>query len=123
MSWQSRIGCWWVRIRTKRKPKGERVLVDFTRRVFRPPDWLVKLHSRGVDIEQDAEVTSQGIGHLLGDHLDRRRKRVAGPHRASHQVQRLGKLALDAMDALVLVRARSAFRAAYAEGRREDGDD
>src|SRR2546423_1187027 len=51
MSWQSRIGCWSVRIRTKEKPKGERALVDFTRRVFRPPDWLVKLHSRGVDIE------------------------------------------------------------------------
>src|SRR5947207_7408892 len=51
MTWQSRIGCWWVRIRTKEKPKGERALVDFTRRVFRPPGWLVKLHSRGVDIE------------------------------------------------------------------------
>ena len=35
----------------KKKPKGERALVDFTRRVFEPPAWLVKLHSRGVNIE------------------------------------------------------------------------
>jgi epsilon-lactone hydrolase len=35
----------------KRKPTGERALVDFTRRVFRPPAWHTKLHSRGVDIE------------------------------------------------------------------------
>jgi acetyl esterase/lipase len=51
MSFQSRLGCWWVRFRTKKKPKGERALVEFTRRVFRPPNWLVKLHSRGVTIE------------------------------------------------------------------------
>ena len=35
----------------KKKPKGERALVDFTRRVFAPPAWHVKLHSRGVNIE------------------------------------------------------------------------
>jgi monoterpene epsilon-lactone hydrolase len=35
----------------KKKPKGERALVDFTRRVFEPPPWHVKLHSRGVNIE------------------------------------------------------------------------
>jgi monoterpene epsilon-lactone hydrolase len=35
----------------KKKPKGERALVDFTRRVFEPPAWQVKLHSRGVNIE------------------------------------------------------------------------
>jgi acetyl esterase/lipase len=51
MSWQSRLGCWWVRFRTKKKPKGERALVEFTRRVFKPPAWHVKLNSRGVKIQ------------------------------------------------------------------------
>lgn len=51
MSWQSRIGCWWVRARMKKKPKGERALVEFTRRLFQPPGWIVKLHSRGVEIQ------------------------------------------------------------------------
>jgi monoterpene epsilon-lactone hydrolase len=51
MSFQSRLGCWFVRARMKKKPKGERALVDFTRRVFEPPAWQVKLHSRGVNIE------------------------------------------------------------------------
>ena len=51
MSFQSRLGCWFVRARMKKKPKGERALVDFTRRVFAPPAWHVKLHSRGVNIE------------------------------------------------------------------------
>jgi acetyl esterase/lipase len=35
----------------KKKPRGERALVDFTRRVFEPPAWQVKLHSGGVNIE------------------------------------------------------------------------
>jgi monoterpene epsilon-lactone hydrolase len=35
----------------KRKPAGERALVDFTRRRFNPPGWHVALHSRGVKIE------------------------------------------------------------------------
>jgi monoterpene epsilon-lactone hydrolase len=51
MSFQSRLGCWFVRARMKKKPKGERALVEFTRRVFTPPTWHVKLHSRGVQIE------------------------------------------------------------------------
>ncbi|HSP45113.1 MAG TPA: alpha/beta hydrolase [Chthoniobacterales bacterium] len=34
----------------KRKPAGEAALVDFTRRRFRPPDWIVALHSLGVKI-------------------------------------------------------------------------
>jgi acetyl esterase/lipase len=51
MSWQSRIGCWWVRARMKKKPKGEAALVEFTRRLFQPPGWIVGLHSRGVRIE------------------------------------------------------------------------
>jgi acetyl esterase/lipase len=54
MSWQSRIGCWWIRARMKQKPKGERALVEFTRRLFQPPDWIVKLHSRGVEIQPTA---------------------------------------------------------------------
>ncbi|MFL6519449.1 MAG: alpha/beta hydrolase [Chthoniobacterales bacterium] len=48
MSFQSRIGCWWVRLCVKCKPPGESALVDFTRRRFRTPGWLVSLHSLGV---------------------------------------------------------------------------
>jgi acetyl esterase/lipase len=59
MSFQSRLGCWWVRLRTKRKPAGEPALVEFTRRVFRPPLWLIALHSRGVEIER-ADQPVQG---------------------------------------------------------------
>jgi acetyl esterase/lipase len=51
MSFQSRIGCWWVRFYVKKKPPGEPALVDFTRRRFRTPGWLVWLHSLGVKIE------------------------------------------------------------------------
>jgi acetyl esterase/lipase len=36
----------------KRKPPGESALVEFTRRRFRTPAWLVWLHSLGVKIEQ-----------------------------------------------------------------------
>jgi monoterpene epsilon-lactone hydrolase len=36
----------------KRKPADEAGLVEFTRRVFTPPSWLIGLHSRGVKIEQ-----------------------------------------------------------------------
>src|SRR3954452_7773127 len=52
MSFQSRIGCCWVRLYVKRKPPGESALVDFTRRRFRTPDWLVWLHSLGVNIKR-----------------------------------------------------------------------
>ncbi|MFN2623393.1 MAG: alpha/beta hydrolase [Chthoniobacterales bacterium] len=52
MSFQSRIGCWWVRLYVKRKPPGAPALVDFTRRRFRTPGWLVWLHSLGVKIER-----------------------------------------------------------------------
>ena len=52
MSFRSRIGCWWVRLYVKRKPHGESALVDFTRRRFRTPGWLVWLHSLGVTIER-----------------------------------------------------------------------
>jgi len=50
MSFQSRLGCWWVRLYVKQKPPGEGALVDFTRRRFRTPNWLVWLHSLGVQI-------------------------------------------------------------------------
>jgi monoterpene epsilon-lactone hydrolase len=36
----------------KRKPADEAGLVEFTRRVFTPPSWLIGLHSRGVKIER-----------------------------------------------------------------------
>src|SRR2546423_9105852 len=52
MSFQSRLGCWWVRLYLKRKPPGAPALVNFTRRRFRTPDWLVWLHSLGVKIER-----------------------------------------------------------------------
>jgi monoterpene epsilon-lactone hydrolase len=55
MSVQSRLGCWWVRLYTKRKPPGEAALVEFTRRRFRTPDWLVWVHSLGMNIESVAE--------------------------------------------------------------------
>jgi epsilon-lactone hydrolase len=46
----------------KRKPAGEAGLVEFTRRVFTPPAWLVGLHSRGVKIEQaDQPVKGEWI--------------------------------------------------------------
>jgi monoterpene epsilon-lactone hydrolase len=51
MSVQSRLGCWWVRLYTKRKPPGETALVEFTRRRLRTPDWLVWMHSLGMKIE------------------------------------------------------------------------
>jgi len=51
MSLQSRIGSWWVRLYVKRKPPGEAALVDFTRRRFSTPGWLVWMHSLGVKIE------------------------------------------------------------------------
>jgi epsilon-lactone hydrolase len=52
MSFQSRLGCRWVRFYVKRKPPGEAALVDFTRRRFRTPGWLVWFHSLGVKIER-----------------------------------------------------------------------
>ena len=51
MSFQSRLGCRWVRFYVKRKPPGEAALVEFTRRRFSTPGWLVWWHSLGVKIE------------------------------------------------------------------------
>jgi monoterpene epsilon-lactone hydrolase len=62
MSFQSRIGCWWVRLYVKRKPPGEPALVDFTRRRFRTPEWLVWLHSLGVTINRvDGPVKGEWV--------------------------------------------------------------
>ena len=52
MSLQSRLGCWWVRLYLKRKPPGEAALVEFTRRRFSTPNWLVWMHSLGAMIER-----------------------------------------------------------------------
>jgi monoterpene epsilon-lactone hydrolase len=52
MSFQSRLGCRWVRFYVKRKPPGEAALVEFTRRRFSTPDSLVWLHSLGAKIER-----------------------------------------------------------------------
>src|SRR5256714_1559132 len=51
MSFQSRLGCGWVRLYIKRKPPGEAALVDFSRRRFRTPDWLGWMHSLGMKID------------------------------------------------------------------------
>ncbi len=59
MSVQSRLGCWWVRLYVKRKPAGEAALVEFTRRRFHTPGWLVALHSLGVKTDR-AESPVQG---------------------------------------------------------------
>jgi acetyl esterase/lipase len=62
MSFQSRLGCAWVRFYVKEKPRGEAALVEFTRRRFRTPDWLVWLHSLGVKIERvDSPVKGEWI--------------------------------------------------------------
>jgi epsilon-lactone hydrolase len=62
MSFQSRLGCAWVRFYVKNKPPGEAALVEFTRRRFRTPDWLVWLHSLGVKIERvDSPVKGEWI--------------------------------------------------------------
>jgi monoterpene epsilon-lactone hydrolase len=62
MSFQSRLGCGWVRLYIKRKPPGEAALVDFSRRRFRTPGWLVWLHSLGVKIDRvEAPVNGEWI--------------------------------------------------------------
>lgn len=46
----------------KRKPPGEAALVDFTRRRFSPPDWIVALHSSGMKIQRvDEPVKGEWI--------------------------------------------------------------
>jgi len=62
MSFQSRLGCWWIRLTMKRKPPGEAALVDFTRRRFEPPSWIVALHSLGTNIRRvDEPVKGEWI--------------------------------------------------------------
>lgn len=62
MSFQSRLGCWWIRLTMKRKPPGEAALVDFTRRRFCAPDWIVWMHSLGMKIEPvDAPIKGEWI--------------------------------------------------------------
>jgi acetyl esterase/lipase len=62
MSLQSRLGCWWIRLTMKQKPPGEAALVDFTRRRFNPPGWIVSMHSAGMKIERiDSSVKGEWI--------------------------------------------------------------
>jgi epsilon-lactone hydrolase len=62
MSFQSRLGCWWIRLTMKRKPPGEAALVDFTRRRFSPPGWIVALHSSGMKIRPvDGDVKGEWV--------------------------------------------------------------
>jgi acetyl esterase/lipase len=39
----------------KKKPHDEDALVEFTRRLFQPPGWIVNLHSRGVEIQSTSQ--------------------------------------------------------------------
>ena len=79
MSFQVALASLWIRARIKRKPAGQEALVKFTRRVFATPDWAVRFHSRGVEIEErdepvkgewlwarDGEQTSRVIYYLHG---------------------------------------------------------
>ena len=64
MSLQSRLGCWWIRLTMKRKPPGEAALVDFTRRRFNPPNWIVSMHSSGMKIDRvDSPVKGEWISN------------------------------------------------------------
>ena len=46
----------------KRKPPGEAALVDFTRRRFNPPAWIVAMHSLGMKVERvDSPVKGEWI--------------------------------------------------------------
>ena len=57
-----------MRVRMKQKPSGEAALVEFTRRLFRPPGWVVGLHSLGARIER---VTGPVKGEwILPSHSD-----------------------------------------------------
>ena len=73
MSVQSRLGCRWIRMTMKRKPPGVAELVDFTRRRFRPPGWIIALHSLGTNIRRvEAPVKGEWIsirGHPESDRV------------------------------------------------------
>src|SRR3954468_7611710 len=72
MSLQSRIGRQWVRFYVKRKPPGEAALVDFTRRRFSTPGWLVWLHSLGVKIKRvEAPVKGEWLSPRDGSTSER----------------------------------------------------
>ncbi|MFL6590606.1 MAG: alpha/beta hydrolase [Chthoniobacterales bacterium] len=71
MSFQSRLGCRWVRLYAKQKPPGEAALVDFTRRRFRTPGWLVWMHSLGVKIQAvESPVKGEWISPREGPEND-----------------------------------------------------
>lgn len=55
MSFQAAVASLWIRARIKRKPAGEEALVQFTRKVFATPAWVVRLHSREVEVEETRE--------------------------------------------------------------------
>jgi monoterpene epsilon-lactone hydrolase len=72
MSFQSRIGRRWVRFYVKRKPAGEAALVNFTRRRFSTPGWLVWLHSLGMKIERvEAPVKGEWLSPPEGPTSER----------------------------------------------------
>jgi len=56
----------------KRKPPGEAALVDFTRRRFRTPEWIIKLHSLGMKIERtEAPVKGEWISSRVASASER----------------------------------------------------
>lgn len=72
MSFQSRLGCGWIRLYVKRKPAGQSALVEFSRRRFRTPDWLVWLHSLGRKIEPvDSPVKGEWVSPPDGASAER----------------------------------------------------
>jgi monoterpene epsilon-lactone hydrolase len=72
MSLASRLGRWWVRFYVKCKPPGEATLVDFTRRRFCTPGWLVWLHSLGAKIERvESPVKGEWISPVEGPASER----------------------------------------------------
>lgn len=72
MSVASAVASLWIRARIKRKPPGEEALVQFTRRVFATPGWAVRLHSRGVEIEEtDEPVRGEWVWPRNGEKTSR----------------------------------------------------
>jgi len=72
MSLASRLGRWWVRLTMKRKPPGAAALVDFTRRRFRTPEWIIKLHSLGMKIERtEAPVKGEWVSSGVASESER----------------------------------------------------
>ena len=56
---------------------------------------LRQRHAEVLLIEQQPELRTDRLGHLVGDHRQPGRERMAGAQRAGEQIDRLGKLLLE----------------------------